>query len=76
MRSEVTEKASPGQRHADEVPATGTVARLPVLMSSKATLAIIVSSINNKQNQRRSSRVVSLQKPPCKNLNTMVISGT
>lgn len=37
--TEVTEKAKPVQCHADAVPATGTAARLPALMSLKAALA-------------------------------------
>lgn len=80
MRSEVTERASPVQQYTDEVPATGAAARFPVLLSSKAALATLVSSDNNKQNHRRSrgetKEVVTLQKPPCRNLNTMVVSRT
>jgi hypothetical protein len=80
VRTQVTERASPVWWHADEVPATGTVARLPVLISSKAALATLVSSNSNRENHRRSSgeteRVVTLQKPPCRSLNTMVVAGT
>ena len=71
VRSEVTERVSPVRWQADEVPASGTVAKLPVLVSPKAALATVVSSNNNKQNHRRSSgetrKVVTSQKPPCRN---------
>lgn len=55
VKSEVTERKSQSSSVACKVPATGTVARLPVLMSSKAALATLVSSNNNRETHRRSS---------------------
>jgi len=67
------------QWHADEVPAIGSVARLPVFYELEDSLSNI-SELKQQQakpqkKQWRNEENSTLQKPPRRNLNTMVIAG-